>query len=116
MPPALTFTRNWPACRAGVSTGSTRRSPGAWMTRASMVPSSERCGDAAIHVQDVAVDEIGSRAREEDRRAGEVLHVAPAPAGRAIDQPLRELRVVDQRLRQLGLEVAGAQAIDLDAV
>src|SRR5439155_14267598 len=36
MPPQRTRTRSWPAPSSGVGRFSTRRSPAAWMTRASM--------------------------------------------------------------------------------
>src|SRR6185295_5095456 len=63
-----------------------------------------------------AIDEIGGVAGQEHGRADQVLHVAPAARGRAVDQPGAELGVVHERLGQLGLEVAGPQAVDLDAV
>src|SRR5262245_31982574 len=118
MPPQRTRTSSWVTPTEGVGTSSTRRSPGAWMTRASMVVPfrSERGRHAAVDIEDVAVDEIRRGAGEEDRRAHQILDVTPAPRRRAADQPLAEVFVGDQRLRQLGLEVAGAEAVDLDAV
>src|SRR5688572_18012846 len=123
MPPKRTRTRICPGSTSGVGTSSTRRSRAAWMTRASMSCDSfaatsnlKRGRDAAIDVQDVAVDETGRIARQENGRADQVFHVAPAARRRAVDQPAAELRVAHQGLGQFGLEVAGAQAVDLDAV
>src|SRR6478735_6561535 len=117
MPPQRTRTCSWSAPSSAVSISSTRRSPGAWMTRASMVfflflnlttvhwpaPSQNTAEPAlpgrwccplqgggrphevgkpggvlkarrhaAIHVQDVAVDEVGCIARQEHGRAHQV--------------------------------------------
>src|SRR5438105_1911506 len=116
MPPQRTRTRSWSGPISGVAISSTRKSPGAWMTSASMMAFSERGRDAAIDIEDVAVDEGRGVAGEEHRGADQVFDIAPAARRRAVDEPAAELGVVDERLRQLGLEVAGAEAVDLDAV
>src|SRR5256885_15016774 len=119
MPPQRTRTRSWPGPISGVGTSSTRRSPGAWMTRASMFrfrSKSKRGGDAAIDIEDVAVDEVGRIAGKKHRGAHEVLDVAPAARRRAAHQPPGELLVLDQRLGQLGLEVARPPAVELEAL
>src|SRR5258708_5696902 len=120
MPPQRTRTSNWSGCTSGVGTCSTRRSPGAWMTRASIVDDlqgiSERGGDTAVDVEDVTVDEVRRIAGQEHGGADQVLHVTPAARRRAADQPARELGIVDERLGQFGLEVAWSEPIDLDVV
>src|SRR5258708_28040099 len=119
MPPQRTRTSNWSGCTSGVGTCSTRRSPGAWMTRASIVDLqeiSERGSDTAVDVKKVTVDEVRSIAGQKRGGADQVLHVAPASRGRAADQPARELGIVDERLGQFGLEVARSEPIDLDVV
>src|ERR1700757_4879116 len=58
--------------------------------------------DAAVDVEDVAIDEARCVAREEHRRADQVFDVAPAPRRRAADEPGAEVRVLDQRIVQFG--------------
>src|SRR2546427_6165031 len=99
MPPQRTRTRSWSGPMSGVSISSIRRSPGAWMTSASMIAFSECGGNAAIDVEDVAVDEGRGVARKEHRRADQVFDIAPAARRRAVDEAAAELGVVHQRLR-----------------
>ena len=111
MPPQRTRTRNW--LRADVGRGhlfDAQVAGGMNDECFHVCPDSERRGDAAVDIEDVAVDEVGRVAGEEHRRADQVFDVAPAARRRAPDQPAAELGVVDQRFGQLGLEVARARA------
>src|SRR5690606_36092442 len=77
---------------------------------------SEAGGDAAVDIEDVAVDEAGRVGGEEDRGACQFLDVAPAAGRRAVGEPARKRLVGDERGVQFRLEIAGADAVDLDAV
>src|SRR4030095_8978265 len=60
--------------------------------------------------------EVTCLPRQENGRPDQVFHVAPTARRRAVDQPAAELGVAHQGLGQFGLEIAGAQTVDLDAV
>ena len=64
----------------------------------------------------MAVDEARRVRGEEDRRAAQFRHVAPAALRRARLDPGGELRIGDQRLVELGLEVARRNRIGIDPV
>ena len=67
-------------------------------------------GDAAVDVENVAVDEAGRVGGEEDRRADEFLDVAPTAERRAAGEPGGEFLVLDKRLVELGAEIARREA------
>src|SRR5699024_8762763 len=78
--------------------------------------------DAAVDVQDVAVDEVGRVGGEEYGRAHEVLRGAPARGGRLGDDELVERMAaavglaLAQRRGLRRLDVARADAVALDVV
>lgn len=72
-------------------------------------------GHAAVDVDYLAVHEVGGVGGEIDEGADEILHLAPAAGRGAPSHPCAEVLVVDERLGQLGLEVAWRERIDLDA-
>src|SRR5438105_11930325 len=108
---------------------SSRRSSAPCATQASMLTPSvspavtgelgtvwlEDAEHAAVDVDDLAVHEVGRRTGQEDERANEVAHVAPAAGRGAAGDPTAEDRVVDERSGQLGREVARTDRVDLDA-
>ena len=70
---------------------------------------------AAVDVQDLPVDEVGGGRGEEDDGAAELGRVAPAPGGDTLLEPRDELRALLQVAVHLGAEVAGPDAVRLDA-
>src|SRR5271154_1156993 len=73
---------------------------------------SEAGGDAAVDIEDVAIDETRSVGSEEDRGADQLFDVAPAAHRRAAREPGRERLVLDQRLVEFGGEIAGRDRVD----
>ncbi len=62
-----------------------------------------------------ARDVVRRRRGEEDRRAGDVLGVAPAAGGDAVEDRLRAVGVGTQRLGVVGRDVARGDAVDRHA-
>ena len=62
----------------------------------------------------LAVDEVRRRRGQEDQRADQVLQLTPPAGRRALADPRAELLVGDQRIVELGVEVARPEAVDLD--
>src|SRR5271163_3686732 len=77
---------------------------------------SEAGGDAAVDIEDVAIDETRSVGAKEDRGADQLFDVAPAAHRRAACEPGRELLVLDQRLVEFGGEIAGRDRVDAQPV
>ncbi|MGF6289980.1 hypothetical protein QFZ98_001813 [Paraburkholderia youngii] len=64
----------------------------------------------------MTVDEVRRAACEKDRRADQILHIPPTSRRRAIDQPVAERFIVDERVGQRmwvllpkGLRIAAQQ-------
>src|SRR5260221_11656458 len=117
-----------PGCGTRDSSSSIRRSPRAWMRSARMVwllidagPSWTRGrlddgGHAAVDEDQLAVDEIRGTGSQPDRGAGQVGGSAPAAGRRPVHHPGAQLRVLEQGRVQIGIDVAGSEPVDLDAV
>jgi len=78
------------------------------------VSGSERCSDAAVYIEDVAVHKGRGIAGQKDRRAGQLVDFTPAAAGRAVGEPAAERLVLVELLVEFGLEVARADAVGVD--
>ena len=76
----------------------------------------QRRQQSAVHVEDLAVHEVARGRREKDRRAGELFGFAPAAGRRATADPFVEVDVFHERAVQLRHDVAGAEAVALEAV
>src|SRR6266481_4790686 len=80
----------------------------------------ERCletgGDPTIDIERVAIDEGRRLAGQEHSGPDQLLDISPATGRRPLFEPAREFRIVDQRLVELGLEVARRDGIDLEAI
>src|SRR5471030_3533744 len=76
----------------------------------------KRCRHAAIDIENVSVDEVRSRTREEYCRAHQVLDITPTPRRCAPDEPCAKGFVFHERFGQFGLEVAWSEPIHLDTV
>src|SRR5215204_5300201 len=70
----------------------------------------------SVDIEDMPVHVIRRLARQEDGRADELVDLAPAPGWRARLDPAREGLVVQEGCVELGLDVAGADPVDLDVV
>ncbi len=76
----------------------------------------ERGGDAAVDVQNMAVDERRRMGGEEDAGAGQFFDFAPAAGGGAFFEPGGKILVGDERGVQRRGEVAGGDGVALQAV
>mgnify|MGYP006911665306 CR=1 FL=1 len=78
--------------------------------------------DAAVNVQDQAVDEVGSLGCEEDSGSAQIVCIAPAASGGLGDDELIEGMAAAVRLDLAqgcglrGSDVAGSNAVALDVV
>ena len=78
--------------------------------------------DAAVNVQDLAVDEIGSLGGQEHGRTGQILGLAPATGGGMAHQEGVERMIgtvsllLTQRSGLGSFDIAGANAVALDVV
>src|SRR6266511_6280458 len=77
---------------------------------------SEHSKHSAVDINDLSVDVIRSVRGEKNRRADQLLGLAPTTRGRAPFDPGVEARVLEKRLVHLGDHVAWADRVRLDAV
>ena len=68
---------------------------------------------AAVDVERVPVHEIRSGRAQEQQRADEVVDGAPTRGRSSPAQPPAEVRIIDERSREFGLDVARRERIDL---
>lgn len=69
---------------------------------------------ASVDVENLAGDEVASRAAEESQRAYEIFDIAPAPGRCVALHPGRKGLVLHERCSELGPEIPGRDGVDLD--
>src|SRR5262245_17156657 len=103
------------ACRSRMPSRSAAVASVISMSVGFMIPGSDRCHVSAIDIEALARNVSGGVRAEEHGGADEVVEAAEAPQRDLAEHRLLPGLVLVEHLRQLGAEIAGADAVDADA-